>query len=160
MFYDTSHNSHATVLKTLRAAFRQTALKMWAYMRALGRISRPRPDVVKRTFLFLCHSPSSPSCVFHPVSSLYFFHFSYFITAFEMILPFTIIRTVEASYLILTSRFRKLKNNGYECDIRKSQVAQLAYEAFEEILSAKQTQHTEVVAWLRGQIAKRNNTSS
>ncbi len=32
-------------------------------------------------------------------------------------------RTAEASYLILTNRFRKLKNQGYECDIRKSQVA-------------------------------------
>ena len=60
MFYDTSHNSHATVLETLRTAFRQTALKMWAYMRVLGRTSRPRPDVVKRTFLF-------------PFSSLYLF---------------------------------------------------------------------------------------
>ncbi|OAA82106.1 Telomerase ribonucleoprotein complex - RNA-binding domain protein [Akanthomyces lecanii RCEF 1005] len=119
MFYDTSHNSRATVFKTLRAAFRQTALKMWAYMRALGRASRPRPDVVK----------------------------------------LTIMRTAEASYLILTNRFRKLKNQGYECDIRKSQVARLAYEAFEEILSTKQTQHVEVVSWLRGQIAKCNDSS-
>lgn len=35
----------------------------------------------------------------------------------------TIQRTVEASYLILTSNFRKLKYQGYECSIRKSQVA-------------------------------------
>lgn len=46
----------------------------------------------------------------------------------RLILPFsiqlvTIMRTAEASYLILTNRFRKLKNQGYECDIRKSQVA-------------------------------------
>ncbi|XWW92627.1 hypothetical protein V2A60_000552 [Cordyceps javanica] len=83
MFYDTSHNSRTTVLKTLRAAFRQTALKMWAYMRALHRSSRPRPDLVK----------------------------------------LTIMRTIEASYLILTSSFRKFKHRAYECSIRKYQVA-------------------------------------
>ncbi|EGX91766.1 telomerase reverse transcriptase, putative [Cordyceps militaris CM01] len=82
MFYDTSHNSPATVLDTLRAAFRQTALKMWAYMRALHRTARPRPGLVK----------------------------------------LTITRTVEASYLIITSRFRKLKYQGYECSVRKTQV--------------------------------------
>lgn len=65
MFYDTSHNSHATVFETLRAAFRQTALKMWAYMRALGRSSRPRPDVVKRKSLFFLYSSlTESSCVF------------------------------------------------------------------------------------------------
>lgn len=30
---------------------------------------------------------------------------------------------MEASYLILTSSFRKMKFQGYECSIRKSQVA-------------------------------------
>ncbi|OAA73491.1 Telomerase ribonucleoprotein complex - RNA-binding domain protein [Cordyceps fumosorosea ARSEF 2679] len=114
MFYDTSYNSHATVLETLRAAFRQTALKMWAYMRALGPTARPRPHLVK----------------------------------------LTIMRTVQASHLILTSRFRKSRHQGYECSIRKGQVARLAYEAFEEVLCAKQTQHTEVLEWLRNEIAK------
>lgn len=114
MFYDTSHNSPATVLDTLRAAFRQTALKMWAYMRALHRTARPRPGLVK----------------------------------------LTITRTVEASYLIITSRFRKLKYQGYECSVRKTQVTRLAYETFEEVLRTKQTQHAEVLEWLRRQIAK------
>ncbi|KAK8142011.1 hypothetical protein G3M48_009476, partial [Beauveria asiatica] len=82
MFYDTSHNSRTTVLETLRAAFRQTALKMWAYMRSLHRTSRLRPGLVKMT----------------------------------------IMRTVEASYLVLTSNFRKSMYRGYECSIRKSQV--------------------------------------
>ncbi|KAM0667452.1 hypothetical protein ACQRIU_003317 [Beauveria bassiana] len=118
MFYDTSHNSLATVLETLRAAFRQTALKMWAYMRSLHRTSRLRPGLVKMT----------------------------------------IMRTVEASYLVLTSNFRKSMYRGYECSIRKSQVVRQAYEAFEEVLSAKQTQHTEVVAWLRSQITKCHNS--
>lgn len=73
MFYDTSHNSHATVFETLRAAFRQTALKMWAYMRALGRSSRPRPDVIKRKSLFFFALYSSLTAVvlcFFPVSDL------------------------------------------------------------------------------------------
>ncbi|KAM3433002.1 hypothetical protein MY4824_006262 [Beauveria thailandica] len=82
MFYDTSHNSLTTVLETLRAAFRQTALKMWAYMRSLHRTSRLRPGLVKMT----------------------------------------IMRTVEASYLVLTSNFRRQMYRGYECSIRKSQV--------------------------------------
>ncbi|KAM3451315.1 hypothetical protein NHJ6243_009626, partial [Beauveria neobassiana] len=118
MFYDTSHNSLATVLETLRAAFRQTALKMWAYMRSLHRTSRLRPGLVKMT----------------------------------------IMRTIEASYLVLTSNFRKSMYRGYECSIRKSQVVRQAYEAFEEVLSVKQTQHTEVVAWLRSQITKCHNS--
>ena len=51
MLYDTSHNSIHTVLISLRDAFTQTALKMWAYIRSLGRQTRSqriRPNLVIR----------------------------------------------------------------------------------------------------------------
>lgn len=38
-------------------------------------------------------------------------------------------RTLEAAYLILTSNFRKMKHQGYECTIRKSQVARYVLNA-------------------------------
>ncbi len=37
MFYDTAHNSTATVLQSLHGAFCETARKMWAYIRCLPR---------------------------------------------------------------------------------------------------------------------------
>ncbi|OPB46795.1 telomerase reverse transcriptase [Trichoderma guizhouense] len=40
MFFDTEHNSVDTVLGSLRGAFSETALKMWAYLRCLSTSTR------------------------------------------------------------------------------------------------------------------------
>ncbi|KAF4335718.1 telomerase reverse transcriptase [Fusarium beomiforme] len=49
MFYDTSHNSSRTVLNSLRGAFVETASKMWAYMRCLGKTQHPNSEMILRT---------------------------------------------------------------------------------------------------------------
>ncbi|KAK3185317.1 Telomerase reverse transcriptase [Lecanicillium sp. MT-2017a] len=118
MLYDTSHNSTHTVLASLRDAFAQTALKMWAYTRSLGkqncRRQQPRPNLVIRA----------------------------------------IGRTIDVAHLVLTSRFRNMKHEGYACSLRKSQIALVAYEAFERVLQRKQTGYDEVLAWISQEKSK------
>lgn len=48
MYFDTSHNSYRTVLNTLYEAFRETANKMWAYIRCLPKPKQPRNSLVIR----------------------------------------------------------------------------------------------------------------
>jgi len=49
MFYDTAHNSTATVLQSLHGAFCETARKMWAYIRCLPRHQQPDANLIIRT---------------------------------------------------------------------------------------------------------------
>ncbi|KYK55586.1 telomerase reverse transcriptase [Drechmeria coniospora] len=49
MLYDTSHNSTKTVLRSLHGAFRETALKMWIYIRCLTRPQQPSTRLITRT---------------------------------------------------------------------------------------------------------------
>ncbi|KAH6961275.1 hypothetical protein DER45DRAFT_193002 [Fusarium avenaceum] len=49
MFYDTSHNSTRTVLASLQGAFVETASKMWAYLRCLGKHQQPGSEMILRT---------------------------------------------------------------------------------------------------------------
>ncbi|KAL6357993.1 hypothetical protein LRP88_08172 [Fusarium phalaenopsidis] len=51
MFYDTSHNSTRTVLTSLQGAFGETAKKMWAYLRCLGKSRQPSSELVVRTIM-------------------------------------------------------------------------------------------------------------
>ncbi|KOS16795.1 Telomerase reverse transcriptase [Escovopsis weberi] len=46
MFFDTKHNSKATVLRSLRGAFFETAQKMWAYLRCLPAARRPNEKLI------------------------------------------------------------------------------------------------------------------
>ncbi|RGP76336.1 telomerase reverse transcriptase [Fusarium sporotrichioides] len=48
MFYDTSHNSTRTVLASLQGAFVETASKMWAYLRCLGKKQHPSSEMILR----------------------------------------------------------------------------------------------------------------
>ncbi|KAF0638481.1 hypothetical protein FPSE5266_10706 [Fusarium pseudograminearum] len=49
MFYDTSHNSTRTVLSSLQGAFVETASKMLAYLRCLGKNQHPSSEMILRT---------------------------------------------------------------------------------------------------------------
>lgn len=46
LFFDTSHNSFATMLRNLYVALVETAVKMWAHARCLGRERRPGTGLV------------------------------------------------------------------------------------------------------------------
>ncbi|RGP65641.1 telomerase reverse transcriptase [Fusarium longipes] len=48
MFYDTSHNPTRTVLASLQGAFIETASKMWAYLRCLGKKQHPSSEMILR----------------------------------------------------------------------------------------------------------------
>lgn len=48
MFYDTAHNSTRTVLTSLQGAFVETASKMWAYLRCLGKNQHPSSEMILR----------------------------------------------------------------------------------------------------------------
>ncbi|OTA01948.1 hypothetical protein A9Z42_0022830 [Trichoderma parareesei] len=82
MFFDTGHNSVDTVLGSLRGAFAETALKMWAYLRCLSASTRLSVNVVIGT----------------------------------------IKKVVDIAFLILTSKWRKMRFENYACEIRKAQV--------------------------------------
>ncbi|KAJ4350562.1 Telomerase reverse transcriptase [Neurospora sp. IMI 360204] len=46
LFFDTTHNSFPTTLRNLYSAFIETAIKMWAHARCLGRKRRPATTLV------------------------------------------------------------------------------------------------------------------
>jgi hypothetical protein len=48
MFYDTNHNSIGRVRDSLYAAFEETAMKMWAYIRCLPTSKQPQAALVIR----------------------------------------------------------------------------------------------------------------
>lgn len=53
MFFDTNHNSIAVVHDALFGAFRETACKMWAYVRCLPRVAQPSSQLFNRKFPYL-----------------------------------------------------------------------------------------------------------
>lgn len=53
MFYDTSHNANRTVLNSLRSTFVETASKMYAYLRCLGKTQQPSSEMILRKSLKL-----------------------------------------------------------------------------------------------------------
>ncbi|TFA98595.1 hypothetical protein CCMA1212_009735 [Trichoderma ghanense] len=114
MFFDTEHNSVDTVLNSLRGAFSETALKMWAYLRCLSASTRLSVNVVIGT----------------------------------------IKKVMDIAFLILTSKWRKMRFENYACEIRKAQVMATGYSAFLEVLGRRQTGYGEVIAWLKEETAR------
>ncbi|KAM0260489.1 hypothetical protein ACHAQJ_002722 [Trichoderma viride] len=60
----------------------------------------------------------------------------------------TIKKVVDIAFLILTSKWRKMRFEKYTCEIRKAQVIATGYSAFLEVLHRRQTRYSEVIAWL------------
>ncbi|PNY25820.1 Telomerase reverse transcriptase, partial [Tolypocladium capitatum] len=55
MYYDTSHNSTGTVLRSLHGAFCEAARKMLAYIRCLSRPQQPSTSLITQTITKLAH---------------------------------------------------------------------------------------------------------
>ncbi|ORY65811.1 uncharacterized protein BCR38DRAFT_339190 [Pseudomassariella vexata] len=66
----------------------------------------------------------------------------------------TIAKLVDLAYLLLVSKARKLNYPGYQCDVKKPEVAWLAFTAFQKVLRAKQSGYGDVLAWLEMEIGK------
>ncbi|KAI1868579.1 uncharacterized protein JN550_006154 [Neoarthrinium moseri] len=72
--------------------------------------------------------------------------------------PRLVVRAVQklaaVAFLLATSRARRARHPGYACDVRRTEVACLAYCAFAEVLGRKQAGYGEVLDWLRAEIAR------
>ncbi|KAK6206005.1 Telomerase reverse transcriptase [Pestalotiopsis sp. IQ-011] len=66
----------------------------------------------------------------------------------------TLRRLADVAYLVATSRARRARYPGYVCDVRKVEVAWLAYSAFAEVLGRKQSGYGPVLEWLRAELAR------
>ena len=65
----------------------------------------------------------------------------------------TVAKVVDVAFLLLTGASRRARHPGYECGLRRAQVAAVAYGAFLEVLGRKQTGYSAVVQWLRREAA-------
>ncbi|RWA12419.1 hypothetical protein EKO27_g2666 [Xylaria grammica] len=66
----------------------------------------------------------------------------------------TIQRLAETAYLLLVSKTRKLRYPDYVCDVKKYEVSWLAYSAFIQVLSRKQSNYAETLGWLKAENIK------
>ncbi|RCI15533.1 hypothetical protein L249_3433 [Ophiocordyceps polyrhachis-furcata BCC 54312] len=124
MLFDTSHNSKAVVLQSLKEAFCDVSHRMWAYIRCLPRQQRPNSQLI---IGMLAH-PLPPSA---PILT-------------------SILIIVEIPY---PSWLRRLKHPQFELDIRRSRVSATAHHAFLEVLMRKQTGYGHVISWLQMSMA-------
>ncbi|KAF4510782.1 hypothetical protein G6O67_002648 [Ophiocordyceps sinensis] len=63
----------------------------------------------------------------------------------------TMVKVADIAFLILSSKSRRLRYSHSSFGIRKGQVSAVAYTAFLEVLSRKQTGYGTVISWLQGQ---------
>ncbi|KAJ8127025.1 hypothetical protein O1611_g6612 [Lasiodiplodia mahajangana] len=66
----------------------------------------------------------------------------------------TILRLADTAYLLLVSKTRKLRYPGYVCDVKKCEVSWLAYNAFRQVLSRKQSRYSKTLSWLEAESVK------
>lgn len=112
MFFDTGHNSVDTVLGSLRGAFSETALKMWAYLRCLSASTRLTVNLIIGRFFFSFYRKIQGREYQYKVLSC----------ANCPLTAGTIKKVVDIAFLILTSKWRKMRFKKYACEIRKAQV--------------------------------------
>lgn len=105
MFFDTGHNSVDTVLGSLRGAFSETALKMWAYLRCLSTSKRLTVNLIIGKY-FKRKGKGGTKLLGTNCTST----------------AGTIKKVVDIAFLILTSKWRKKRFEKYACEIRKAQV--------------------------------------
>ncbi|KAL2259032.1 hypothetical protein VTK26DRAFT_7436 [Humicola hyalothermophila] len=66
----------------------------------------------------------------------------------------TIKTLIDVAFVLLTSRARKARYPGYECTVRKMELAWLAMVAFRQVLVRKQAGYREVIGWLEEETRK------
>jgi len=65
----------------------------------------------------------------------------------------TINDLVEMAYVLIKSKGKNKKNEGYQCALKKVQVEYLALNAFREVLKKRQSKYGKVISWLGERIA-------
>ncbi|KAK7941239.1 uncharacterized protein PG986_013626 [Apiospora aurea] len=140
MFLDTSHNAASTVLSNLFSAFIETADKAWAYARCLSSSSSPSTATCTAAARRKTSDNNNNSKLQKqqrgPVR----------------LMIRAVAKLVDVAFLLAKSKARRARYPDYVCDVRRNEVAWLAYHAFLQVLSCKQAGYGEVLAWLRAEI--------
>ncbi|KAI1356485.1 hypothetical protein F5Y01DRAFT_78848 [Xylaria sp. FL0043] len=66
----------------------------------------------------------------------------------------TVQKLADTAYILLVSKARRRRYPDYVCDVKKCEVSWLAYNAFYQVLSRKQSNYSETLAWLEAEIMK------
>lgn len=136
MFLDTSHNAAATVLSNLFSAFVETASKAWAYARCLSSSYSASANKNKNTDKKSKRQQQGGRL------------------AGARLMIRAVAKLVDVAFLLAKSKARRARYPDYVCDVRRNEVAWLAYHAFLRVLGRKQAGYGEVLAWLRTEIDK------
>jgi hypothetical protein len=60
----------------------------------------------------------------------------------------TITDLMEMAYVLVQSKGKNKKNEGYQCGVKKAQIEFLALNAFRNVLRKKQSKYGKVIAWI------------
>ncbi|KAK8083728.1 hypothetical protein PG996_002509 [Apiospora saccharicola] len=149
MFLDTSHNDSATVLSNLFSAFVETASKAWAYARCLSSFSSSSPSTSAST----SGRPNNKITNVKKNKNKNKIDKGHQDPTARLLIR-AVAKLVDVAFLLAQSKARRTRYPGYVCDVRRNEVAWLAYHAFLRVLGRKQARYGEVLAWLRAEINK------
>ncbi len=64
----------------------------------------------------------------------------------------TITDLIEMAYVLIKSKGKNKKNEGYQCGVKKAQLEYLALNAFRNVLKKRQSNYWKVISWLDNQL--------
>ncbi|PMD19565.1 hypothetical protein NA56DRAFT_193906 [Hyaloscypha hepaticicola] len=64
----------------------------------------------------------------------------------------TITDLIEMAYVLIKSKGKNKKNEGYQCGVKKAQLEYLALNSFRNVLRKRQSKYGKVIAWLDDQL--------
>ena len=64
----------------------------------------------------------------------------------------TITDLIEMAYVLIKSKGKNKKNEGYQCGVKKAQLEYLAFKAFRNVLKKRQSKYGKVITWLDDQL--------
>lgn len=108
MFFDTSHNSQKTMFSNLYNAFVETATKSWAYFRCLPKERRPSSRLI------ISKDTDSSDLILWDTLIMGFLTDPNTDTIRDLI---------GVAYILLTGKSRVSRYPGYQCNIKKPEVA-------------------------------------
>lgn len=91
---------------------------------------------------------SFPIFYFLPSSSLFQTVFSCGIRVTNLATTETIQSLIDLAFILVRSKSKNKKNEGYQCAVSQTQVEWLALTAFHFVLHSKQAKYLDVLAWL------------
>jgi len=66
----------------------------------------------------------------------------------------TITDLAEMAYVLIKSKGKNKKHEGYQCALKKAQVEYLALNAFRDVLKKRQSKYGRVLSWLEERLAR------